>query len=50
MGTSTHSGHYVAHIQKEGRWVIFNDSTYRKKVVGLSSMTAKKYFFQRIDG
>ena len=26
MGSSTQCGHYVAHIQKEGRWVIFNDS------------------------
>ena len=26
MGTSTMCGHYVCHIKKEGRWVIFNDS------------------------
>jgi ubiquitin carboxyl-terminal hydrolase 5/13 len=25
MGTSTSCGHYVCHILKEGRWVIFND-------------------------
>ncbi|XP_041479987.1 ubiquitin carboxyl-terminal hydrolase 5-like [Lytechinus variegatus] len=25
MGTSTACGHYVCHIKKEGRWVIFND-------------------------
>lgn len=25
MGTSTSVGHYVCHIKKEGRWVIFND-------------------------
>ncbi|KAK6934343.1 Ubiquitinyl hydrolase, variant UBP zinc finger, partial [Dillenia turbinata] len=25
IGTSTQCGHYVAHIHKEGRWVIFND-------------------------
>ncbi|KAG7456899.1 hypothetical protein MATL_G00240820 [Megalops atlanticus] len=25
MGTSTKSGHYVCHIKKEGRWVIYND-------------------------
>ncbi|CAH2247759.1 ubiquitin carboxyl-terminal hydrolase 13 [Pelobates cultripes] len=24
-GTSTMSGHYVCHIKKEGRWVIYND-------------------------
>ncbi|PNI43059.1 USP13 isoform 3 [Pan troglodytes] len=25
MGTSTMSGHYICHIKKEGRWVIYND-------------------------
>nr|CAB3267567.1 ubiquitin carboxyl-terminal hydrolase 5 [Phallusia mammillata] len=25
MGTSTMCGHYVCHIKKDGRWVIFND-------------------------
>jgi len=25
MGTSTSCGHYVCHIYKEGRWVIYND-------------------------
>lgn len=25
MGTSTMVGHYVCHIKKEGRWVIYND-------------------------
>ena len=25
MGKSTLCGHYVAHIFKDGRWVIFND-------------------------
>ena len=25
MGTSTDVGHYVCHIKKDGRWVIFND-------------------------
>ncbi len=25
MGTSTMVGHYVCHIFKDGRWVIFND-------------------------
>nr|CAG4643021.1 EOG090X0181 [Ilyocryptus agilis] len=25
MGTSTNVGHYVCHIKKDGRWVIFND-------------------------
>jgi len=26
MGTSTMCGHYVCHILKDDRWVIFNDS------------------------
>ncbi|KFM58922.1 Ubiquitin carboxyl-terminal hydrolase 5, partial [Stegodyphus mimosarum] len=26
MGTSTVAGHYVCHILKEGRWVIYNDN------------------------
>ncbi|OQS07310.1 ubiquitin carboxyl-terminal hydrolase [Thraustotheca clavata] len=26
MGSNTHSGHYVAHIKKEGKWVFFNDA------------------------
>ncbi|KAJ3212556.1 hypothetical protein HDU82_000495 [Entophlyctis luteolus] len=25
-GTSAHCGHYVAHVKKEGRWVLFNDN------------------------
>jgi len=25
MGTSTDVGHYVCHINKDGRWVIYND-------------------------
>lgn len=25
MGSNTACGHYVAHVKKEGRWVIFND-------------------------
>ncbi|WZY84140.1 hypothetical protein YC2023_030524 [Brassica napus] len=48
IGTSTHCGHYVAHILKEGRWVIFNDSK-----VGVSTNPPKDmgylYFFQRLD-
>lgn len=26
MGTSTMCGHYVCHIKKDGRWIIYNDS------------------------
>ncbi|KAJ3679422.1 hypothetical protein LUZ60_017433 [Juncus effusus] len=47
MGTSTHCGHYVAHVLKDNKWVIFNDSK-----VGASVNPPKElaylYFFQRI--
>ena len=32
MGTSTMSGHYVCHMKKEGRWVIFNDSKVAESI------------------
>ncbi|KAL5737886.1 hypothetical protein ACOSP7_030647 [Xanthoceras sorbifolium] len=48
MGTSTQCGHYVAHIVKDGRWVIFNDDK-----VGASVNPPKEmgylYFFERIN-
>ncbi|KAL5706699.1 ubiquitinyl hydrolase 1 [Ranunculus cassubicifolius] len=48
MGTSTHCGHYVAHVNKDGRWVIFNDNK-----VGASIDPPKDmgyiYFFERIN-
>jgi ubiquitin carboxyl-terminal hydrolase 5/13 len=25
MGRSPHSGHYVAHVKKDGKWYLFND-------------------------
>ncbi|EOY12763.1 Ubiquitin-specific protease 14 isoform 4 [Theobroma cacao] len=47
IGTSTQCGHYVAHILKDGRWVIFNDNK-----VGASINPPKDmgylYFFERI--
>ncbi|XP_075476626.1 ubiquitin carboxyl-terminal hydrolase 14-like [Primulina tabacum] len=49
IGTSTHCGHYVAHIYKDGRWVIFNDEK-----VGVSQDLpidmGYLYFFERYDG
>ena len=36
MGQSTLVGHYVCHIKKEGRWIIFND-----KKVALSEKPPK---------
>lgn len=48
MGTSTQCGHYVAHIYKEGRWVIYNDDK-----VGASINPPKDmgylYFFERLN-
>ena len=46
MGTSTCVGHYVCHILKEGRWVIYNDEK-----VALSENPPKKlgylYLYER---
>ncbi|KAJ8763625.1 hypothetical protein K2173_003097 [Erythroxylum novogranatense] len=48
MGTSTQCGHYVAHIFKDGRWVLFNDNK-----VGASKNPPKDmgylYFFERLN-
>ncbi|XP_015111541.1 ubiquitin carboxyl-terminal hydrolase 5 [Diachasma alloeum] len=47
MGTSTMVGHYVCHLLKDGRWVIFNDEK-----VALSENPPKElgyiYMYQRI--
>ena len=47
MGTSTSVGHYVCHILKDGRWVIFNDEK-----VALSENPPKDlaylYLYQRV--
>ncbi|XP_006818005.1 ubiquitin carboxyl-terminal hydrolase 5-like [Saccoglossus kowalevskii] len=47
MGTSTACGHYVCHILKEGRWVIYND-----RKVAVSENPPKNlgylYFYQRV--
>ncbi|KAH7299449.1 hypothetical protein KP509_24G012200 [Ceratopteris richardii] len=47
MGTSTQCGHYVAHVLKEGRWVIYNDAK-----VAASGDPPKDmgylYFYQRL--
>jgi len=49
MGTSTHCGHYVAHVLKDGRWAIFNDSKVAASV-DLPKDMGYLYFFQRISG
>ena len=45
-GTSVHCGHYVAHVFKEGQWVLFNDNKVAispKPPIG----EAYLYFLQR---
>jgi ubiquitin carboxyl-terminal hydrolase 5/13 len=49
MGTSTQCGHYVAHILKEGRWVIFNDCKVAASCEPPKDM-GYLYFFERIHG
>lgn len=48
MGTSTMCGHYVCHVLKDGRWVIFND-----RKVALSEKPPKDlgylYLYQRVQ-
>jgi ubiquitin carboxyl-terminal hydrolase 5/13 len=48
IGKNTGSGHYVAHLKKNGRWIIFNDEK-----VALSENPpirhAYMYLFQRSD-
>jgi ubiquitin carboxyl-terminal hydrolase 5/13 len=47
MGTSTLCGHYVCHIKKEGRWVIFNDEKVAKSAAPPIGH-AYLYFYKRI--
>ena len=46
MGTSTASGHYVCHIKKDDKWILFNDQK-----VAISDDPPKDmgylYFFER---
>ncbi|URE25227.1 ubiquitin carboxyl-terminal hydrolase [Musa troglodytarum] len=49
IGTSTHCGHYVAHVYKDGRWVIFNDDKVGASIDPPKDM-GYLYFFERIDG
>ncbi|XP_057963166.1 ubiquitin carboxyl-terminal hydrolase 14 [Malania oleifera] len=48
IGTSTQCGHYVAHICKDGRWVIFNDEKVGASVNPPKDM-GYLYFFERLD-
>ena len=48
MGSNTTCGHYVCHIKKEGRWVIYND-----RKVAASETTPLQlgymYFYKRVE-
>ncbi|KHJ97456.1 UBA/TS-N domain protein [Oesophagostomum dentatum] len=48
MGSSPHSGHYVVHVKKDGRWILFNDEK-----VAISQNPPRQlaylYLFQRIE-
>ena len=46
MGTSTMSGHYVCHIFKDGRWVIFNDNKVAQSVAPPKDL-AYLYLYKR---
>ncbi|XP_047334441.1 ubiquitin carboxyl-terminal hydrolase 14 [Impatiens glandulifera] len=48
IGTSTQCGHYVSHIYKEGRWVIFNDEKVAVSKNPPLDM-GYLYFFKRLD-
>ncbi|KAG2682055.1 hypothetical protein I3760_11G172800 [Carya illinoinensis] len=48
IGTSTQCGHYVAHIFKEGRWVIYNDDKVGASVNPPKDM-GYLYFFERLN-
>jgi len=47
LGASTGTGHYVAHILKEGKWVLYNDS--KVSVAGSVPLSQGYiYFFRKI--
>lgn len=48
IGTSTHCGHYVAHIRKDGRWTIFNDDKVAVSKDPPLDM-GYLYFFERLE-
>ncbi|XP_068639487.1 ubiquitin carboxyl-terminal hydrolase 14-like isoform X1 [Aristolochia californica] len=48
IGTSTHCGHYVAHVYKDGKWVIFNDNKVGASIDPPKDM-GYLYFFERLN-
>ncbi|KAF2285927.1 hypothetical protein GH714_008999 [Hevea brasiliensis] len=49
IGTSTQCGHYVAHVLKDGRWVIFNDSKVGASVNPPKDMGIKAKELTRVE-
>ena len=41
IGNSVHVGHYVAHLKKDGRWVIFNDEKVRHVLIVMVPLDTK---------
>ena len=44
MGRNTECGHYVAHVKKGDRWVLFND----EKVANEAATLHESYFVSRL--
>ncbi|TPX64195.1 hypothetical protein SpCBS45565_g06069 [Spizellomyces sp. 'palustris'] len=48
-GTSAHCGHYVAHVYRDGRWVLYNDNkVVEVPDVGKAVGEAYMYFYSRV--
>lgn len=48
MGSNTSCGHYVCHIKKDGRWVIFNDEKVAESEQPPKDL-GYMYLFRRVD-
>jgi len=49
LGSGTHSGHYVNHLRRDGKWIYFNDA----KVAETNDPPIGKgymYFFRKVQG
>ena len=46
MGSSTMTGHYVCHIKKDEKWIIFNDNKVAESVAPPKEH-AYLYFYKR---
>jgi len=48
LGKNTSSGHYVAHIMKDGQWLLFNDEKVANSIKPPTQF-AYAYFYRRVD-